>query len=275
MKIYLELLKLVNSRSVKIMLLILIFNTGTTLFANEKVVSFPEIVSSPVNNLDFLNNKSETDLNNYESTEIEVKDSKNLLNNRNIGVKKFSGLLDKNTNLFFFTIKSPTKWGSEPFLYVYSLKDQDIVKRISFDSSGNYKYPISISPDSKILVLAETGQSIGNTGLIVINLEKDDFVETINNVYAPETLWSDDNSLIYLRTQTQCTNEGCQENGLNVNKRDLDTKINRVKNISKISKAEKLPVLDDMKLEDGRIKFESKDEFLNKTHKEIGINLNF
>lgn len=142
------------------------------------------------------------------------------------------GLYDSKTDLFYYTLKSNNSWGADKFIYVYSIPEKKIINKIEFDNSGYFKYPISISPDSKKLVLAERAQSAGDVNVQIIDLNTNKQISYIQGAYIPSTAWTDNSNIAYFKTGKKCKGDNCYEDSLNLEKLNIDNNTTESKLVS-------------------------------------------
>lgn len=200
--------------------------------SNVFAIKFPENIENDINIASYpysFSPKSEVPLFKIENNTL-IKRSGNTFVKANFR----DGVLDKNENMYYYTIKSESDWGAEKYIYGYSLNQNRIIKQIEFDNSGNYKYPISISPDSKLIVIVEDAHSVGEVNLSVIELKTGKIITT-DKIYSPSVTWVDNNSLIMLEADKECDGEFCLINGISIKNKNLVAKKNKVLNIAKLS----------------------------------------
>ncbi len=201
-------------------------------------LSFPLVDSPKTDSFQLLNEK------------VYMKSKGNTLEQLNFN----EGILDKTIKLFYYTKKSTSSWGSEKYIYVYSFKNNKVIKKIEFDNSGYHKFPIAISPDSKTLVLAERAQSIGETNISFIDINTGKTKLNVDKTYSPSGSWINNKSFAYLTTRSMCENLNCKQTGVDVSIIDTVSKKIKSKNVFNIDESGKLPNYDKIEYSDNQLK---------------------
>lgn len=161
------------------------------------------------------------------------------------------GLLDRNKKEFYYTVKSQTSWGSEKYIYIYSLLKKTVVRKIEFDNSGYEKYPIAISPNSKILALAESAQSVGEVNITLVDLVSGKEIQKLTKLYAPTLVFDNETSIIYLEPTLNCKNRACVQDGIQLKLENLKTKVIKSKKIADKNSDGSLPSFDNLEIVNG------------------------
>ncbi len=157
-----------------------------------------------------------------------MKDQKDI-NLQDLGL----GVLNKKRDLYYYTTKDHNSWGANKFINVYSLKEKRIIQRIPFDNTGYYKYPISISPDNKKIVLAERAQSVGEVNILVIDSDTGNTLTIFTKAYAPTAVWLDSDSVVTMFPRVSCSsNRYCDLDGINLKLSNLKIKEDRQLEVS-------------------------------------------
>ncbi|MEP7103795.1 MAG: hypothetical protein ABI721_03740 [Candidatus Dojkabacteria bacterium] len=233
-------------------------NVDSSLSATSYPTSYPNIKESVNDSFEIINGKV---FKTAKGNPIEIDSNE--------------GFWDQNKNMFYYTIKSSTSWGAEKYIYVYSLKDKKVIKQIEFDNSGYYKYPISISPDSKTLVLAERAQSAGEVRLSLIDIYTGRIVTDLNGLYTPETKWIDDNVLIYLSPNSSCVDNHCTQVSLSLKKYNIKDKNFKTKKVADKLSNGTLPYFDHIEIKNGKAFLGRKNKVDGKDQPNSDVDINF
>lgn len=179
------------------------------------------------------------------------------------------GVLDKNKGFFYFTTKSASSWGADKYINVYSLAESRVVKQIEFDNSGYFKYPISISPDSKILVLAERSQSAGEVSISIIDLQTGAESKSRDKLYSPEVKWIDESNYVYLSTTNNCKKGWCYQESLDMKKYNYKNGNSVKKKLFGREQDGSLPQIDKFEVENNDITFSNRAKPMEGKYKPI------
>jgi hypothetical protein len=185
--------------------------------------------------------------------------SKDLMKNKllpgDIATEK--GILDKENNYYYYTKKSPVSWGSEKYIFVYSISSQQIVKQIEFDNTGYFKYPISLSPDSQYIILAERAHGVGEVNITGIDLITSK-AQMKHKVFAPVINWPSNRVYSFLSVEEDCTKK-CKAESLYLN--EFDVKEMALKKKDLVSRIDKgvFPQINKMYTENNYTKLETLD----------------
>ncbi len=167
------------------------------------------------------------------------------------------GVIDKKNNLIYYTEKDLTSWGSKESIYIYSILEGKVIKEIKFDNSGYYKYPVSLSPDSKYLVIAERAQSIGEVKLSLINLVTGNEQKFPELVYSPSLAWTSNNKYVYLTVENTCrARQGCTQSDINLREYEVGGKSRSISRIAGRQSNGILPSINKLTLENNNVIFE-------------------
>lgn len=237
----------------------LLINSGMVK-AEEKIISYPvtldpELIKPLINSY------------NFEKSNPKPKFQDSIL--ASLG----TGVMDNEKKLYFYTAKDLDSWGAEESIYVYSIVEKKVIREIPFDNSGYYKYPISISPDSKKIVIAERSHSVGEVNILVIETNTGKTVISFTNTYAPAALWLDNESIVTLSPRMKCKNQRlCSIEGVNLRTSDLKRKKDKVHEVPRV-RGESLQ-LDILELREGKISIGSKLKGSQIQENKVEINVN-
>lgn len=134
------------------------------------------------------------------------------------------GVWDMESNVIYYTEKDPNSWGSKEYILGYSLNTHKVVKKIKFDNSGYYKYPISISPDSKKLIIAESAQSVGEVFLASIDIESGIEEPLRDKVHSPKVHWINSTEYSYTLVNQMCSEAGCVQGNNELRSMNVETR---------------------------------------------------
>jgi len=239
---------MLNISLVALVSIILLNSTYFLISGQENLLSYP---SYPVSYIANHSNEKVEALIDGEVFNIENEKVYKKINNKRIEVDFTQGLYDKKQKNFFFTKQSPTSWGSEKYLYTFSIRKNKVIAKVEFDNSGYYKYPISISPDSKIIAIAERAQSVGEVTILLINLENGKTLLKLEKVYSPTLEWINKNTFVYLSPSIKCIDQTCVQTNIEIIKKNLLNKNAESKVVGRIdsngveSKLDNLEIIND------------------------------
>jgi len=187
------------------------------------------------------------------------------------------GYFDSSRNMFFYTKKTSDSWGSEGYVYAYSFTEKKVTHMIPFDNSGYYKYPISVSPNGKLIVMAESAQSVGQVNLMIIESSSGKTLKELKKSYSPVANWKDDDNFIFLEASVKCKLDICSQSGINLVGFNIKSNTKRTKHIADRDSSGRLPKFDILEISDGKIKLDSRQEIAkgNRNYNNLSIDLLF